>query len=175
MQHTAKQCNTLNHTATHCTTLQPTAAHCNPLSPPDRIIHRNTAPRCNTLHHTAPHCTTLHHNASQCTTMQPHYTALHHIATHCNLCNPLQLTEKYTTHYNTPLPPECNTRASDLRHDVFNRIGPLKLDHQAKPSALAAVPFDLGMPRTPERAYLALARAAVIQALDTVLASPVSH
>ena len=131
MQHTAKQCNTLNHTATHCTTLQPTAAHCNLLSPPDRIIHCNTAPRCNTLHHTAPHCTTLHHNASQCTTMQPHYTALHHIATHCNLCNPLQLTETYTTHYNTPLPPESNTRASGLRHDVFNRIGPLKLDHQA--------------------------------------------
>jgi len=44
-----------------------------------------------------------------------------------------------------------------------------------KPSALAAVPFDLGMPRIPERAYLALARAMVIQALDTVLASPVSH
>jgi len=37
------------------------------------------------------------------------------------------------------------------------------------------VPFDLGMPRTPERAYLTLARAMVIQALDTVLASPVSH
>jgi len=31
-----------------------------------------------------------------------------------------------------------------------------------KPSALAAVPLDLGMPRTPERAYLALARAMVI-------------
>ena len=30
-------------------------------------------------------------------------------------------------------------------------------------------------PRTPERAYLALARAMVIQAFDTVLASPVSH
>ena len=44
-----------------------------------------------------------------------------------------------------------------------------------KPSALAAVPFDLGMPRTPERAYLVLARARVIQPLDTVLASPVSH
>jgi len=26
---------------------------------------------------------------------------------------------------------ESNTRASGLRHDVFNRIGPLKLDHQA--------------------------------------------
>jgi len=39
-----------------------------------------------------------------------------------------------------------------------------------------AVPsFALGMPRTPERAYLALARAMVIQALETVLASPVSH
>jgi len=44
-----------------------------------------------------------------------------------------------------------------------------------EPSALAAVPFDLGMPRTPERVYLALARAMVIQALDTVLVSPVSH
>ena len=44
-----------------------------------------------------------------------------------------------------------------------------------KPSALAAVPFDLGMPRTPERVYLALAQAMVIQALDTVLASPVLH
>jgi len=39
----------------------------------------------------------------------------------------------------------------------------------------AAVPFDLGMPRTLKRAYLALARAMVINALDTVLASPVSH
>jgi len=44
-----------------------------------------------------------------------------------------------------------------------------------RPSALAAAPFALGMPRTPERAYLALARAMAIQALDTVLASPVSH
>jgi len=44
-----------------------------------------------------------------------------------------------------------------------------------KPSALTAVPFDLGMPRTPERAYLALARVMVMQALDTVLASPTSH
>jgi len=44
-----------------------------------------------------------------------------------------------------------------------------------KPSALVAVPFDLGMPRTPESAYLSLARAMVIQALDTVLASPVLH
>ena len=35
--------------------------------------------------------------------------------------------------------------------------------------------MDEVMPRTPERAYLALARAMVIQALDTVLASPVSH
>jgi len=26
---------------------------------------------------------------------------------------------------------ESNTRASGLRHDAFNRIGPLKLDHQA--------------------------------------------
>ena len=26
---------------------------------------------------------------------------------------------------------ESNARASGLRHDVFNRIGPLKLDHQA--------------------------------------------
>ena len=26
---------------------------------------------------------------------------------------------------------ESNTRVSGLRHDVFNRIGPLKLDHQA--------------------------------------------
>jgi len=39
----------------------------------------------------------------------------------------------------------------------------------------AAVPFDLEMPRTPERAYLAVARAMVIQVLDTVLAYPVSH
>ena len=68
---------------------------------------------------------------------------------------------------------ESNTRASGLHHDVFNRIGPLKLE--PKPSALAAVPFDLGMPRTPERVYLALARAMVIQALNNVLASPVSH
>ena len=44
-----------------------------------------------------------------------------------------------------------------------------------KPSALAAVPFNLGMPQTPERAYLTLARAMAIQALDTVLASRVSH
>jgi len=44
-----------------------------------------------------------------------------------------------------------------------------------KPSALAAVSFDLGMPRTPERVYLEIARAMVIQALDTELASPVSH
>jgi len=44
-----------------------------------------------------------------------------------------------------------------------------------KPSALAAVLFDLGMPRTPETAYLELAQAMVIQALGTVLASPVSH
>ena len=41
-----------------------------------------------------------------------------------------------------------------------------------RPSALAAVLFALGMPRTPERACLALARAMAIQALDTVLASP---
>jgi len=130
---------------------------------------------------------------------------------------------------------ESNTRASGLRHDVFNRIRHLKLDYQAispdssalrsrnapnprkgvsralssngdpntqhctgisrlvlkprmmtpiasaisnsitSPSALAAAPFALGMPRTPERAYLALARAMVIQILDTVLASSVSH
>ena len=44
---------------------------------------------------------------------------------------------------------ESNTRASGLRHDVFIRIRPLKLD--SRPSALAAVPFDLGMTRTPER------------------------
>jgi hypothetical protein len=44
-----------------------------------------------------------------------------------------------------------------------------------KPSALAAAPFDLEMPQTPETAYLVLARAMVIKALDTVLASPVSH
>ena len=44
-----------------------------------------------------------------------------------------------------------------------------------RPSALAAVPFDLEMPQTPETAYLVLARAMVIKALDTVLASPVSH
>jgi len=44
-----------------------------------------------------------------------------------------------------------------------------------KPSALAAVPFDLGTPGIPETAYLVLARAMAIQALDTVLASPVSH
>jgi len=44
-----------------------------------------------------------------------------------------------------------------------------------KPSALTAVPFGFGMPRIPEKAYLVLARARVIQPLDTVLASPVSH
>jgi len=44
-----------------------------------------------------------------------------------------------------------------------------------RPSTLAAVPFALGMPRTPERAYLVLAWAMVIKALGTVLASPVSH
>ena len=44
-----------------------------------------------------------------------------------------------------------------------------------KPSALVTVPFDLGMPQTPENVYVALARAMVIQVLDTVLVSPVSH
>ena len=39
---------------------------------------------------------------------------------------------------------ESNRRASGLRHDVLNRIGPLKLDHQA--ISTAAVPSDLGMP-----------------------------
>jgi len=34
--------------------------------------------------------------------------------------------------YSTLVPRhESNTRASGLRHDVFNRISPLKLDHQA--------------------------------------------
>jgi hypothetical protein len=41
-----------------------------------------------------------------------------------------------------------------------------------RPSALAAVPFALEMPRTPERAYIALAQAMLIQALEKVLASP---
>jgi len=71
--------------------------------------------------------------------------------------------------------PESNKRASGLRHDVFNRIGPLISNVIAKPSGLAAVHFDFRIARTPERAYLALARAMVIQALATVLASPVSH
>ena len=68
---------------------------------------------------------------------------------------------------------ESNTRASGLRHDIFKRSGPLKLGHQAiSPSSSALRSRN---PRTPERAYLALARAMVIQALDTVLASPASH
>ena len=57
---------------------------------------------------------------------------------------------------------ESNTRASGLRHDVFNRIGPLKIDYQAISPGSSA--FNLGIPRTPERAYLALARTMVIQA-----------
>jgi len=149
MQQTAPHCNThsrlqiKSYNATHCQTMQHAEPHYNPLlynathrstlqptitSRPNHTL-QYTAPHCNTLHHTAPHCTTLHHNASQCITMQPHYTTLHHIATHCDLCNPLQRTETHTTHYNTPLPPESNTRAFGLRHDVLNRIRPLKLDH----------------------------------------------
>ena len=50
---------------------------------------------------------------------------------------------------------EPSTRALDLSHDVFNRIRPP--NSVTKPSALAAVLFALGMPRPPERAYLALA------------------
>jgi len=63
---------------------------------------------------------------------------------------------------------------SGLRHNVFNRLLALQ-NSITRPSALVEVPFALGMPRIPERAYLALARAMVIQALDTVLASPVSQ
>jgi len=50
---------------------------------------------------------------------------------------------------------EPSTRALSLSHDVFNRIGPP--NSVTRPSALAAVPFALEMPRTPEMAYLALA------------------
>jgi len=35
---------------------------------------------------------------------------------------------------------ESNTMASGLRHDVFNRIGPLKLDHQAISPGSSALP-----------------------------------
>jgi len=44
------------------------------------------------------------------------------------------------------------------------------LNSVTRPSALAAVPFALEMPRIPERACIALARAILIRALDTVLA-----
>jgi len=66
---------------------------------------------------------------------------------------------------------EYNTRGSVMMSPTASALSNLI----TKPSALAAVPFDLGMPLTPERAYLALARAMVIQALETVLASPISH
>ena len=68
---------------------------------------------------------------------------------------------------------ESNTRASGLRY--MSSTAAALSNSVTRPSALAAVPFALEMPRNPERAYLALARAMMIQALDTVLASPVSH
>ena len=43
---------------------------------------------------------------------------------------------------------ESNTRASGLRHDVFNHIGPLKLDHQAiSPSSSALHSWNAPNPR----------------------------
>ena len=91
MQHTAKQCNTLQSSATHChklytrrevltlQTTQHTAAHGSRLQP--MAAHRDTlqhtinalrgvdtpdsakhATNCNTLQHTATHCNTLLHN-----------------------------------------------------------------------------------------------------------------
>jgi len=52
---------------------------------------------------------------------------------------------------------------------------PFKLDNRGGLDPHPAPWLSTPLPRTPERAYLALARAIVIQALDTVLASPVSH
>ena len=65
---------------------------------------------------------------------------------------------------------ESNTRVSGLRHDVFNRIGPLKLGYQAISPGSSA----LGSRNAPNpRKGVSCARPS--QALDTVLASPVSH
>ena len=48
---------------------------------------------------------------------------------------------------------ESDTRASGLRHDVFNRIGPLKLDHQAISPGSSALQSRnaTNPPRSPEQ------------------------
>ena len=182
MQHTAKHCNTPNHTAIapHCNPLPHTATHYHLQTESYTAIHCTTlqhaTPHCTTLHHTAPHCTTLHHpttmhhTAPQCNHTTPHCTTLQPTATSATHCNALKHTQHTTTH------PYLQSPIRGLLASVMMSSTASALSNLiTKPSALAAVPFDLGMPRTPERAYLALARAMVIQALDTVLASPVSH
>jgi len=54
--------------------------------------------------------------------------------------NTLSPRARATSPWHSTLVPrhESNTRASGLRHDVFNRVGPLKLHHQAiSPGSIA--------------------------------------
>ena len=62
---------------------------------------------------------------------------------------------------------ESNTRASGLHHNVFNRIGPLNVDHQAiSPGSSALRSRNAPNPR---KGVSRARREMVIQALDTVL------